>query len=329
MDTLIKYSRFLKIKYFKRFDKKILIYLIFVAIAAFFWFTNALSKNYTTTIDYPVSYTNYPENKILISDLPSKLVLKINSYGYRLLEFNLTQRTFPLIINLKAFSKKLEKNNKSYFYLVTKNHKNELNKQINSEINILEILPDTIYFRFANYISKKVAVKPNVTINFEKQCQLINEITCTPDSIIIRGLNTMLDTIDEISTVHKEFSNINKPIKRDVSLKKIDKVKFLKDKVEINIPVEKFTEAKKQIPITILNLPDSLSLRLFPKEITVNYLVSLSEYNNVQTEDFEAIVNYDSININNQKIKINISKLPQNINSFRFTPMEVEYIIEK
>ncbi|MBE9467109.1 MAG: hypothetical protein IMY72_02165 [Bacteroidetes bacterium] len=303
--------------------------MIFVCIAAFFWFTNTLSKNYITTIEHPVSYINYPENKILISDLPSKLDLKINAYGYRLLKFNLSQHTFPLIINLKSFSKKLEKNNKSYFYLVTKNHKKELNKQINSEIKILEILPDTIYFRFANYISKKVAVKPNVNINCEKQCQLTGEISCIPDSIVIKGLNTMLDTIRSISTVYKQFSDINKPIKRDISLKKINKVKFSKDKVELNIPVEKFTEANKQIPITILNLPDSLSLRLFPKNITAYFLVSLSDYNNISTTDFEALVNYDSINTDNQKIKIDISKSPQNIKSLRFSPTKVEYIIEK
>ncbi|RLD61217.1 MAG: YbbR-like domain-containing protein [Bacteroidetes bacterium] len=329
MNSFIKYCRFFKLRYFKRVDKKILIYLIFVAISAFFWFTNTLSKNYTTTIEYPVRYINYPKNKILISNLPSKLNLKINSYGYRLLEFNLTQHTFPLIINLKSFSKKLKKNNKSYFYLVTKNHKNELNKQINSEIKILEILPDTIYFRFDSYISKKVAVKPNVKVNCEKQCQLTGKISCLPDSIVIKGLNTMLDTIDTILTEYKEFSDINKPIKRDISLMKINKVKFSKEKVEVNIPVEKFTEDIKKIPITILNLPDSLSLRLFPRKVTASYLVSLSDYKNILPEDFEAIINYDSIDTNSPKIKINITKSPQNVKSLRFFPMQVEYIIEK
>ena len=329
MNSLIKYGRFIRIKYFNKLDKKILIYLIFVGIAAFFWFINALSKNYTTTIDYPVRYINYPENKVLISDLPTKLTLKINSYGYRLLEFNIAQHTFPLIINLKSFSKKLKNNNKSYFYLVTKNHKNEINKQINSEIKIKEILPDTIYFRFANYITKKVEVKPNVIIKCEKQCQLTDTIACIPDSIEIKGLNTTIDTINYVSTIYKEFKDVSKPIRRTIPLKKINKVKFSINQVEINIPVEKFTEANLHIPITILNLPDSLSLRLFPQNITVYYLVSLSDYNKIVADDFEAILNYDSINTNNEEIKIKLSKTPENIKSLRFTPAQVEYIIEK
>ncbi len=329
MDKLKTYSRFLRKKYFKRFDKKILIYLIFVGIATFFWFINALSKNYTTSIEYPVRYINYPENKILISDLPTNLTLKINSFGYRLLEFNLTQHSFPLIVNLKSFSKKIEKNDKSYFYLVTKNHKSELNKQITSEIKIIEILPDTIYFRFANFITKKVAVTPNVSVNYEIQCQLTDEITCTPDSIKIKGLNTTLDTISSVSTIYKKFENINKPIKRNIFLKKINKVKFSKNQVVVNIPVEKFTEANFQIPITVLNLPDSLSLTLFPKNITVSYLVSLSNYNKIVPEDFEILINYDSINTNDQEIEIKISKLPENIKSLQLNPTKVEYIIEK
>ena len=75
-------------------------------------------------------------------------------------------------------------------------------------------------------------------------------------------------------------------------------------------------------------MPDSLIVRTFPKEVNVTYFVALSDYDKVVPQLFEAVVDYNE-SIGQEKLNVKIVNSPDYIQSLRFNPKSVEFIIEK
>ena len=53
---------YLKIAKLKN-DKQVIVFMVCLLIATSLWFLNALSKDYTTIVSYPVKYINPPKNQ--------------------------------------------------------------------------------------------------------------------------------------------------------------------------------------------------------------------------------------------------------------------------
>ncbi len=325
-----KLKELLNNKILQRIDRKILTYLVFVGIATVFWFLNELSNNYITTLNYPVRFINVPKNKILVSDLPKSLKLNVNGYGYTLLGYKLSPAAYPLIINIEEFSNNIDNPAIKQFKLQTRYIRESINKQMPNNIEVLDILPDTILFQFANIISKKVAIKPNVKLEFDEQCMLNSDISFKPDSILVSGPNTIIDTLLAVFTKYHEFDRLSKPLDKSVFLKKINKIIFDKKKTMMHLPVSKFTQANFEVAIQARNVPDSFELKTFPRIVKVACLISLNEYDKIKAKDFVIDVDYlDIEKLLGQKLTLNLALEPANVKMVKYYPESVEFILDK
>ncbi|MBI9067400.1 MAG: hypothetical protein JEZ09_08920 [Salinivirgaceae bacterium] len=315
---------------FQRIDQKILTYMVFVGIATIFWFFNKLGNDFTTTIDYPVRYANMPKNKVLVNELPKNLHLNVNSFGYKLLIYKLSPAPYPVVINLEDYIKQINNPNIKQFQLNTRYAREEINKQMPNDIEVLDILPDTISFQFANILEKKVPVKANVSLDFDQQCMLDGLISFIPDSIIVKGPHTILDTLSGVFIKKQVFSSLNKPLQRNVLIKEIKQVKYDKKRVIMNLPVSKFTQATYNVSIIPTNVPDTLELKTFPRQIQVTGLVSLNDYDKINESDFRVEVDYFEIaKLLGQKLGVKLILFPSKVKSLDYYPQSVEFIIEK
>ncbi len=332
MDLLYlkKIVRYFKIRYLHRIDKKILIYLIFVAISTIFWVLNKLDNEYTSSIDYPVRFTELPKNKILANELPKNLKLNVTAYGYDLLIYKISPTPFPIVLSLEKFGMTNTSANIKSFKLITRYAREEISNQLSNNITILDILPDTIVFQFANVVEKKIPVKHNLELSFATQCMLNGKITFTPDSITVKGPNTILDTLQAIYVEPIPLINLNKKIQKSLMLEEILNLTTDKKKVLATIPVAKFTEAEFEVSISAINEPDSLQLITFPRLVKVSGLVSLADYEKIKSDDFRIYANYNDIKaLIGIKLPLHLEFAPSNIHNVSFYPPSVEYILEK
>ena len=314
-----------------KLDQRIIVFFVFLLVSTILWFLNELSKNSTSLISYPVKYTNLPKHKVLVKDLPTRLNLIVKAPGYTLLKYKLSNPKVPLIINYNSSSLfKITNGNSTGFYLLTSNIKSQISRQLQSDIQIIEISPDTLMFEFDEIVSKKVLVIADLDIEYEKQFMLKGEITTEPDSITLLGPNVILDTLQEMKTKHQKLVKVNQTVKKILPIENIKNITFSPRKVMVNIPVEQFTETKYDIPIETINVPDTLDLKLFPRTVSITFLVGLSDYKKLSSHLFRAVVDYQSLekSISN-KLKVDLVKYPGYIKSVRFHPMNVDYIIEK
>ncbi|MDA3779962.1 MAG: hypothetical protein PF487_07070, partial [Bacteroidales bacterium] len=98
-------------------DKKFVVFLFFVLLSTIFWLFKQLEQEYYTDISYPVRFTNIPKNKIIVSDLPSSISVKVRSHGFHLIKLKITNSLLPFNIDLNNLLRKQLMKNKSIIFL--------------------------------------------------------------------------------------------------------------------------------------------------------------------------------------------------------------------
>lgn len=328
MPHIVKqFTEFLK-KSNLRIDRNIITYLICVVIATILWFLNALNKDYSAVISYPVKYVNLPQGKHLISDLPSTLSLEVRAKGFALLGHRISTSFLPITFNVNTYSNHLLEKDEVFEYTLNTNEiKDKIGNQLNTEIKLLDITPATIEFKFAQSVEKKVAVRPVVNYTLKRQ-YILNQITATPDSVLVSGPATIIDTLRYISTKSLRLKDLGKSVTKEVELTPLRGCTVDDATVKLDLQVEQFTETKKTIRLQARHVPGAFYLRLFPDNINITYDVGLSNYEKITNQDFEFYVDYDQTK-SSSYLDVKVGKTPAFIKNLVFSPQKVEYIIER
>ncbi len=309
---------------------KAFVFIVCLALASFLWFLNALDKRYTDHITVPVKYVNLPLKKELTGRLPEKLDLTVDAIGYSLLRLKFTSSLSPLLIDVNELSNNLLENSYiSKYSFSTNGHKEEFAKQISNEIGIISIRPDSITFKVSRVIEKQVKVHPIIEVSFAREFTLQKPPTATPAAILVKGPVDIVDTLREIFTTPLEIKNLSQSLIKDASLIIPDEIKSESVKVSVAIAVEQYTEAKFEIPVTILNQPDNLIIKTFPSKVKISCRIGISQYNKLNSSSFKAFIDYSSRSLILSKLPVILDNIPENVLSVDYFPKEVDYIIEK
>ncbi len=310
-------------------DRRVLVFLFFVALSAIFWFLNALGREYTVPVSYPVRYTNFPPNMVMVGELPSSLELTVNAHGYTLLRYYISRRLLPIVFDVNSFSlNRLPDTETRNFYILSSVAANRIAGQLGAGIEILEIRPDTLFFSFTDKVSRKLPVEPVVELVFRPQFMVKGNIRTEPDSVIVSGPATVVDTMSSVKTLPVIARGVNDAIRRRSAINEADMLEYSESAVWVNIPVEQFTEAGLRIPVEVINLPDTLLIITFPSEVSVSFLVALTDYEKVSRQQFRAEADYRSRVPGTGRLPVRLVKQPDFTRSVRYYPQSVDFIIE-
>lgn len=323
-------SGFLK-KIRKKLDRNFFIFMIFLFLSGLFWLLNELSREAIADISYPVKYINLPGNKMLANEVPKRLNLKLRAPGYTLIRFKLSSGLIPLNLDMESyFLRQLPGKNSSDYYLLTRELRGRFERRLSSTITIIDIQPDSLFFKFDSIIYKKVPVTPSVEYTMARQFMLRDEFQTTPDSIVVSGPGLVLDTLKAVSTKAVNFIELNTSVEQEIKLKPIPRVEFNNETVFLFAAVEQFTEASLKVHIKAINVPDSLVLKTFPNQVSLTCNAGLSDYDKVSAHVFQLEVDYQDIGQSlGGKLKVNIASAPEFVRYVRIHPLYVEFIIEK
>jgi hypothetical protein len=322
----------------KGIRKRLLTFLIFVFISSAFWLYRALDDVYTTTIQYPVNYINLPKNKVLAGNPPQVISIKVKGYGYTLLS-NMIKPPI-LDLNVNDFSLFSQTNDSLNVYFISRYSydwfKEEINGKNHSPVQIVGIEPDTVKFSFSRSYAKKVPVK--LVFNTQKQIfarqhMLNGKIRIEPDSIMVAGSANGIDTMHYVYSEIIDVSDLKDTIIKKVDLVENRLMKYSTTKVKYTIPVDRFTESDLEVPVSVRNIPDSISMKVFPRTVKVTYMVTLTMYNSVSESDFNPYIDYKEVNGNNEdanpKLNVYLDSVPGYTYSVSWYPQSVEYLIER
>ena len=312
-------------------NSRLLIFFFFLLLSVLFWFLTVLNKDYNTLLSYPLRYTRIPGELVLMNDAAERLDLNVKARGFTLLRLKMQSRLSPLSLDVNSFSlETVPGESPIILYLVTSLVVDRLQQQLTSEIKINSVFPDTLMLQLTERYTGKKSVKLNLDMEFERQYMQVGKLKIMPDSVAVSGPENIIDSVSEIYTLPEKLTGLKKNVRVDLSLEPIDKVEFSVKEVTVDVPVEKFTEESIDIPIQVINIPDSLFLRTFPASIEITYRVGLSDYKKVSEHMFIAVIDYSAkgSSIGN-KLVVELTKVPEYVQVTNFYPKNVEYIIEK
>ena len=288
-----------------------------------------LSKNYAAHVHFHLTYENIPNGKVITNQLPKRIEFLINASGFDLLTFRLKSTNNPISIDVNDNMDERNRMAKNIYRVSTRSLLSEFTEQLKRDVNIQSIVPDSIEFNFSTLLSRKVPVKSNVKVNFEKQFDATGNFSLMPDSIVVSGPLSYLETLHEVETADTTFDNVKNNLNQIVRLKSNNSLSSETRSVRFIVPVEKYTEGSMEIPLQVINAKSNQRLKIFPDKVTVSYLVALSNYEKVTTHQFNAIVDAGQIGHGSTKLDVQLKKNPDFVKNAIIKPGKVEYLILK
>lgn len=299
-----------------------LISCLLLAIAA--WLVMALNNKYVYTAKTVLVYKNFPQNKAFHPLQSDTVDLQVEGTGWQLLFARMR-------VNPPSISIGLDKlNNKDYILFSEQLY--NVNNQLETSQKIISVKPDTLYFDFSKRKVKRVPVKLLSNFKFASQYDIADDIGITPSYVTVSGPQQDIDKIKEWKTDTLKLENIQNTTVTRIGMmqNKFKNVSIFPSSVEVNLPVDEFTEKTIEIPLKVINNPEYYSLKLYPRKVKVTFLVALSSYQQINEEFMEASVDLKEWKeLQHQQLSVTMTRFPEYCKFVRVVPNKVDFIIEE
>lgn len=310
--------------------RKLSVFVICVVLSAIMWLLISLGKTYNNTVIIPVRYSNLPENKTLINEVPTYLVVNVSGTGYSLLRYD-KKFEDTLEINLAY----LRIDNAGRFqkgYLDFSRLSRQLQQRLQSSLTVNRVLTDTIVFVFDQEISRHVKVRPNIEFSIEDGYVLLDSISVSPSEVMVTGPESVLDTLQYIPTGLVRATAVNKTtyFKASLAPDEIGKNAFSEtDSVTIVLEVDQLTEKQFMIFPVHQNVPDSLTMLTFPNGVELTAQVPMSRFDQVSEKDFTVILDYNDMEKGYPVLPAKLDRWPAMVKRVSVKPQQVEIVLSR
>ena len=300
-------------------------FLFFLGFTTLLWTFIKFSKNYTHQITANLVYENVPETKILNKRSDSTLGLVLTGNGFKLMNYQM----FPPRVTIDLSKAQIKDPEEAYF--ITGRYGENFKDQLNYSGEIKDFDTDTLRIYFDKNSYKKIPVIIKQEISFVTGYSSSKGVVLVPDSVVVNGPQSIVDTIQSIQTKTINYSDVKKDFSLDVilDLERISsEVHIVPEKLQGFVEVDKYTEGTMTVPIKVI-AAKSKKIKIFPKEASLSFNVSLREYGNITPSDFEVIANYKSADKADAFIPLEIIKQPETVQNVRLKRKRVQFVILK
>lgn len=217
--------------------------------ATVFWFFNALNKEHTATISFPIDF-KYNESVFMpVKTLPKSVFINITGIGWDLLRKSVGFKVQPLQISLDRPSeiKKLPPN--SVLALATAQF---------GQLKINHVASDTLEISIDRRKSKKV--KLFVTkdqFRFDPKFGRSSKITISPDSVLLSGPTSILNQFPDSLQIQFIDEVIDEDVNKegDIILPIEDGVTMNTETARVRFRVSNLIEQIKKVKIVVFPAP--------------------------------------------------------------------------
>lgn len=300
------------------------VFLLFLLLSLIILFLSKLTKTHTKTIAFKVDTINLPEEFVLLKKDSLFLDITLKAQGYRLIGYYF--KTPEINFDFKA----LEKLNDSIYYWDKNSNFLQLENNFNDGVGIAQVRQDRLFLQFDINDVIKIPLVLNSRIEFAQGFDLSGTFQLTPDSVTIIGPKSEISKINFIKTDTLSLKNVNSDIHKKVRLmlpKDYLKYKISSNFVEVSGSVEKFSEGTLKIPIALKNVPVNTQIKTFPREVTVTFYTSLSNFNEVKSKDFKVECDYNMVTKEKPYLEPKLVAKPDIVKSARVNQERVEFIL--
>ena len=297
-------------------------FFLFILLSFIFWFSTKLSNTYQIEQSFSIHWNNIPKGIVLNHD-SSELVLSITASGIEILWYRLFKNKINLVINKNIFIGKEA-------HVSIDNERFNIQQQLFDNTILNQITTPVIKITYARLGVKKVKITSDPILKFRAGYLSDSPLTISPDSLLVRGSQDVLDTLTIVKTVSFIMEDVFESFQKVIALEDLTNLQFDIKEVNIKQEVSRYSEKQFILPIEIINIPKSVKVKLFPPTGTLKATMPLTLLNGFNARDFMLVVDYELILKNElTHLPIRLVKQPSQVKKVIWEPKTVNYLIRK
>jgi hypothetical protein len=294
--------------------------IISVIFSIIIWGSISLSSDYFAVIEVPLKLINIPKGLSSGSAMPDKVLIKVKSRGWKLISMNVaTPSEYVVSMSVDSGLKFINLNN----YLSE-------NNWLSEDMQVLDIIPDTISFYIESITTKKLPIEANLNLNFKTGYGLASEIKFIPDSVMVTGPKSILKKMKSIITERRTYNNLSEKIVERIEVKKLRGFSYSADNLLMSLDVQAIIDKSfEEIPVKVLNVPPDREVVLIPNSITVSVLGGIEVLGKLSEYDFSASIEYSEVVVDSTGTVAPEIDFPDNTQLIYIKPERLRYVITK
>ncbi|HKB87693.1 MAG TPA: hypothetical protein VKD08_16060 [Ignavibacteriaceae bacterium] len=299
--------------------KNLHIVLLSVIFSIILWISISLSNDYYATVNVPVKLVNFPMGYSTASAIPDFISVKLKGKGWKLLGVNLSSKS-DYTISVED-SGKINVN--LYNFLGE-------NQWLASDIEVIDMTPDTLSFYVEKDFMRKVAIVPDLDLVYKPGYGLASPIIIVPDSTTLYGPKSVVRNLTFVYTKRQSFEKLDDQTTGQVPLEDLPGVIYKDREVQVNLDVQKIVDKNFDgIDVTIVDQPIDRDVVLLPNKISVGVRAGINILGKMNRDKIKAYVNYRDIVLDTLGSISPKVELPENTVLEYTKPERLRYIIKK
>jgi len=300
-------------------------FLFFLLLAIVFWVLTKFSKEYEATVEAKINYRALPQEALLAEDNPTSFTFDLTANGFEFLFYKLNEPTVTLNLNeyYESGQKEIVIDKAELTRLVT--------SQLEKNVAVKNVSIDGLVVDLNLIEIKKVPLLPSVEISYKSGYKAVDSVMLDPDSISVSGPAKLLEEIDSLVTNTLKLNNIDQSVTGEVAVNfpKNEGVTLKPQVVNYSLEVAEFAQQKIDIPITLINVPEGVNIKLIPKKATLTFSISIEDFNSVSVSDFKMVCNYNERNEDGNFMLPKLVEKPDDILDIELETKKIDFLIFK
>lgn len=296
------------------------IILISFLFSVILWVSISLSNDFYATFEFPVKLIDFPEGYTTGSLSQQKISVKIKGKGWKLIGVNLSSDASYVI----PVGKKIGKRTINLYNFLVEN------QWLTSDNEVINISPDTLSFLVEKISYKKIPIKPDLNLNFRAGYGLASKIIVSPESTIVFGPTSYLNSLDYAPTETIEYNDLNSKKTEIIPLKNIYGMKYPHKNVSVTLDVQKIVDKNiDNLFVKVLDVPKDRNVLLLPNRIGIGIRGGIDVLGKMDTSQVKTYINYREVVLDTLGSVEPHIELPENTTLLFIKPERLKYIIKK
>lgn len=290
-----------------------------LVVAVLLWVTVKLSKPYHAELEVPIRYAGLPSNFKMTSPLPDRFTVRVEGIGHQILLPELITLRDTLVLDLGPHL--------ASGRVYTSTWRAEVQNYVSEALRIETISPDTLNLLYADKVNKRVPVVSALSLEPASGFRFTRPIRFYPDSVTLQGTRTELREVKEWPTATILLHELQQNERISVPLAPSNDILFQPNEVQVELPLERFSEKSFEAIVTAQNLPVGKRIRFLPGTLTVHCLVPISRYDDVSARDFTIAVDVASLTEDASLAFPVVVRHPGFVQGIRTQPRAVGFVV--
>jgi hypothetical protein len=281
------------------------------------WGYVSLKTPATIFVQFPL-VVQPTDDKAVQNELPKYITAKVRASGWQIINLEYISAKPECMIDLAKFSEV----SAGSFALSKNDILQNLRPPLSLE-KIVELSPENLSISIGTIARQTIPIFPSVEVTPRDGFILVGEVHTDPDSVVIRGNETMLRTLQKWQTESVKITDATKSFRIETKL--VDSLQnhiaLSQQTVVISGEIQQAAEITfDDIPLEILSEPQQSNHLLLPDRISVTIRGGAEQLAQLSASSVRALVEFQTIERDTTGVINPVISLPPSLTLLSVTP---------